>query len=35
VTQAATQLSQETINQSAAYGAESLISKKTLFDYVG
>lgn len=35
VTQAATDLSQETIDQSAAYGAESLISKKTLFDYIG
>jgi flagellar hook-associated protein 3 FlgL len=35
VTQAATDLSQESVAQAAAYGAESLVSKKTLFDYLG
>jgi flagellar hook-associated protein 3 FlgL len=34
VTQAATDLAAETTNQSAAYGAEAAISKKSLFDYL-
>ena len=35
VVQAATDLSQEQVNQAAAYGAQSKISTKTLFDYLG
>jgi len=35
VTQDATNLSQEVVEQSAAYGAQSLIPKKSLFDYLG
>jgi flagellar hook-associated protein 3 FlgL len=35
VTQAATDLTQETTDQSAAYGAESEISTKSLFDFLG
>lgn len=35
VAQAATELTQETTDQSAAMGAEALISKKSLFDYIG
>jgi flagellar hook-associated protein 3 FlgL len=34
VTQAATDLAQETTNQAAAFGAEAEISKKSLFDYL-
>lgn len=34
VTQAATDLATETTDQSAAYGAEAAISKKSLFDYL-
>ncbi len=34
-TQAATDLAEETTAQSAAYGAESAISRKSLFDYLG
>lgn len=35
VSQAATQLSAETVQQAAAYGAQSLIPRKSLFDYLG
>jgi flagellar hook-associated protein 3 FlgL len=35
VTAAATQLSQEQVDQSAAYGAQAEVSTKTLFDYLG
>ncbi|HWE49111.1 MAG TPA: hypothetical protein VG273_04960 [Bryobacteraceae bacterium] len=35
ITQAATELTQETATQSANYGAEAEISKKSLFDYLG
>jgi flagellar hook-associated protein 3 FlgL len=35
IAQAATDLTQETTNQSAAYGAEAAVSRKSLFDYLG
>jgi flagellin-like hook-associated protein FlgL len=35
VTQAAIDLASETTDQSAAYGAQAAISKKSLFDYLG
>jgi len=35
VAQAATELSQENADQSAAYGAQAEISTKSLFDYLG
>jgi flagellin-like hook-associated protein FlgL len=35
VAQAATELTQETTDQSAALGAEAEIPQKTLFDYLG